>query len=149
MSRSLLLVEDNPTDEKLTLHAFKKGNLDCTVDVVRDGAEALDFLFRQGAFAGREGEPLPALVLLDLKLPRIQGLEVLRRVRADARTRLVPVVVLTASREDEDLLQSYASGANGYVRKPVDLDEFVEAARHLGLYWLTVNQPAPPPGRVP
>jgi two-component system, response regulator len=146
MTKTVLLVEDNPTDEKLTLHAFRKGHLGNPVDVVRDGAEALDYLFRRGPFASRESDPLPALVLLDLKLPRVEGLEVLRQVRADERTRYLPIVVLTASREDEDRIRSYVLGANAYVRKPVDFNEFVEAARTLGMFWLLLNEP-PPAGR--
>jgi two-component system, response regulator len=149
MSKSVLLVEDNPTDEKLTMHAFRKGNLTNEVVVVRDGAEALDYLFATGAHAGNAGRPLPALVLLDLKLPRIEGLEVLRRIRADQRTHVLPVVVLTASHEDEDLVRSYALGANAYVRKPVDFGNFVEAARTVGLFWLLLNEAPPTPRAVP
>lgn len=143
MTKLVLLVEDNPTDEKLTVRALKKGNLANEILVARDGQEALDWLFCAGAHATRAGAELPALVLLDLKLPRIEGLEVLRRLRADPRTKLLPVVVLTASREDEDLLRSYSLGANAYVRKPVDFGRFVEAAQALGMFWLLFNEPPP------
>jgi two-component system response regulator len=143
MTRTVLLVEDNPSDEKLTVRALKQGDVPHRVVVARDGADALDYLFRTGPHAGRPDE-LPSLMLLDLKLPRVNGLEVLRRVRSDPRTRLLPVVVLTASREDADVSQCLALGANAYVRKPVDYGEFVEAARTLGLFWLLYNEPAPP-----
>jgi CheY-like chemotaxis protein len=142
MSKVVLLVEDNPTDEKLTLRAFEKANLRNEVAVVRDGAEALDYLFATGPYAGKELD-LPTVVLLDLKLPRIDGLEVLRRIRADGRTRLLPVVILTSSKEDEDLARSYSLGANAYVRKPVGFSEFADAVRTLGLFWLVLNEPAP------
>jgi CheY-like chemotaxis protein len=145
MKKTVLLVEDNPSDEKLTLRALKRGDIPHDVVVARDGAEALDYLFRTGSYAGSPEGPPPTLVLLDLKLPRVEGLEVLRRIRADARTRLLPVVVLTASREDADLAQCYSLGANAYVRKPVDFGEFVEATRTLGLFWLLYNEPAPLP----
>jgi two-component system, response regulator len=145
-SKVVLLVEDNPTDEKLTLRAFGKGNLGNEIAVARDGAEALDYLFCTGKHAGRDGS-LPTLVLLDLKLPRVDGLEVLRRIRADERTRLLPVVILTSSKQDEDLVRSYALGANAYVRKPVGFGEFADAVRTLGLFWLVLNE-APPPGRT-
>lgn len=143
MRAHVLLVEDNPSDEKLTLRAFKKVDLTNDVTVVRDGAEALDYLFCSGPHAGRDPADVPALVLLDLQLPRIGGLEVLRRIRADARTRLIPVVVLTASDQQEDLIESYSLGANAYVQKPVDFSAFIEAARTLGVFWLRVNQPPP------
>jgi two-component system, response regulator len=139
MSKTMLVVEDNPTDEKLMLRAFSKWNLANEIAVARDGVEALDYL--QGA--GSDARPLPALVLLDLKLPRIDGLEVLRRIRAHERTRLLPVVILTSSREDEDLVSSYSLGANAYVRKPVNFAEFVEAAKTLGLFWLVLNESLP------
>jgi two-component system response regulator len=141
----LLLVEDNPDDEFLTLRALKKGNVANTVVVARDGAEALDYLFRQGEFAGRSEEKMPQLVLLDLQLPKISGQEVLRRLRADDRTRLLPVVILTSSDEEQDILESYDLGANSYIRKPVDFERFTEAVSHLGFYWLLLNT-APPRG---
>ncbi len=146
MNKPILLVEDNATDEKLTVLAFKKSGIANEVVVVRDGAEAIDYLFATGKFAERGMSPLPALMLLDLKLPRIDGLEVLRRVRADERTRLLPVVILTASKEDQDVIDGYACGANAYVRKPVDFGEFAKAATTLGLFWLLLNE-QPPPGR--
>lgn len=139
----ILLVEDNPDDVDLTLRAFAKSNIAKEVVVARDGVEALDYLFATGPHAGRASAPLPQLVLLDLKLPRIDGLEVLERVRANPRTRLLPVVILTSSTEERDLEKGYTLGANSYIRKPVDFQEFVEAVRHLGLYWLLLNQ-APP-----
>ncbi|MEK6607975.1 MAG: response regulator [Myxococcota bacterium] len=141
--KAILLVEDNPDDVELTLRAFKKNNITNAVVVARDGIEALDYLFATGAHAGRDVGALPQVVLLDLKLPRLDGLEVLRRIRADARTRILPVVILTSSTEDHDLVNGYSFGANSYVRKPVDFAEFVEAARQLGLYWLLLNR-APP-----
>lgn len=143
--RTILLVEDNPVDEELTLRALKKSNVLNPVVVARDGVEALDFLFARGAHAGRAAEALPQVVLLDLKLPKVDGIEVLRQLRADERTRLLPVVVLTSSLEEQDLVHSYALGANSYVRKPVDFAQFVEAVRQLGLYWLVLNQIAPAP----
>ncbi len=139
----ILLVEDNPDDEALTLRAFKKNNIKNGVVVARDGAEALDYLFGAGKHAGRDVKDLPQVVLLDLKLPKVDGLEVLRRIRADERTKLLPVVILTSSKEDKDVINGYRLGANSYVRKPVSFDEFLEAARALGLYWLLVNQPPP------
>jgi len=144
VTKLVLLVEDNASDEKLTLLALKKCPVENQVAVARDGAEALDFLFATGSHATRDAALLPTLVLLDLKLPKIDGLEVLRRIRAHDRTRDLPVVVLTSSREDEDVAQGYAYGANAYVRKPVDYGEFVEAARTLGIFWLTVNEVPPP-----
>ena len=140
MSGLILLVEDNVTDEKLTLRAFKKASILNEVVVTRDGAEALDYMFGTGAYAGRDVTDLPALVLLDLRLPRIDGLDVLARIRADERTKAVPVVILTSSKEEEDLAKSYALGVNAYVRKPVELVEFVEAARIVGLFWLLLNE---------
>ncbi|MBP9113024.1 MAG: response regulator [Polyangiaceae bacterium] len=140
MHKVILLVEDNPTDEKLTLRAFSKSGVSNEIVVTRDGVEAIDYLFATGPHAGRDTSTLPALVLLDLKLPLIDGLEVLRRIRSDERTRLLPVVVLTASKEEEDLVKSYALGANAYVRKPVDFVEFVHAAKTLGLFWLLLNE---------
>ena len=143
MNRIILLVEDNPDDAKLTLRAFKRNNMLNPVVVVGDGIEALDFLFARGDHAERAGKPLPTLVILDLKLPKLDGLGVLKAIRGDERTRLIPVVVMTSSKEDQDLVQSYALGANSYVRKPVDFTEFLEAVKVLGIYWLMLNQPPP------
>lgn len=140
-NKIILLVEDNPDDEALTLRAFKKNNITNEILVARDGAEALDYLLGSGG-SGRAILD-PQVVLLDLKLPKVDGLEVLRRLRADERTRLLPVVILTSSKEDRDVIESYRLGCNSYVRKPVSFDEFLEAARSLGLYWLLLNQ-APP-----
>jgi two-component system response regulator len=145
-AKSILWVEDNPKDEALTLRALRKSNLANTVVVVRDGAEALDYLFAEGTYAGRDPADGPQVVLLDLKLPKVDGLEVLRRLRADDRTRLLPVVILTSSAEQKDLLAGYGSGANSYVRKPVDFNEFAQAVQHLGRYWLLLNQPPPGEG---
>jgi len=139
----VLLVEDNPDDEELTILALKENNIGNKVVVVHDGAEALDYLFGRGAYDGRDVADRPVLVLLDLKLPKVDGLECLRCLRADPRSRLIPVIVLTSSKEEEDVIQSYALGANSYVRKPVDFGEFVEAVRQLGLYWLVLNEPLP------
>lgn len=139
----ILLVEDNADDEALTLRAFKKNNIKNPVVVARDGQQALDYLFATGPHAGRDVRDLPQVVLLDLKLPKVDGLEVLRRVRADERTRPLPVVILTSSKEEQDVIAGYRLGANSYVRKPVDFDEFVNAARQLGLYWLLLNEPLP------
>jgi two-component system response regulator len=143
MRKTILLVEDNSSDEKLTVLAFNRCGVANEVDVARDGSEALEYLFSTGKHAGRDPTALPAVVLLDLNLPKINGLEVLRRLRADERTKLVPVVVLTASKEEEDVLRSYSFGANAYIRKPVEFAEFAEAARTLGLFWLLLNQPPP------
>lgn len=137
--KTILLVEDNPDDVELTLRAFERSNIQNEVVVARDGVEALDWLFGTGSHAGRDVNALPEVVLLDLKLPRIDGLEVLQRIRADERTNLLPVVVLTSSAEERDLVASYRLGANSYVRKPVNFAEFAEAARQLGLYWLILN----------
>ena len=134
---SILLVEDKADDEALTLRALERQRIGNEVRVARDGEEALEILH------GDDAEPLPELVLLDLKLPKVDGLEVLRRIRADKRTVLLPVVILTASREESDLVAGYANGANSYVRKPVDFDQFAEAVRQLGLYWLVINEPPP------
>ncbi|HEY4056353.1 MAG TPA: response regulator [Kofleriaceae bacterium] len=139
----ILLVEDNPNDEELTLRALRKSQILNRVVVARDGAEALDYLFSRGAYANRSATEIPQVILLDLKLPKIDGLEVLREIRNDERTKLLPVVVLTSSLEDRDLIQSYGLGANSYVRKPVDFNQFVDAVKQLGLYWLVINQPAP------
>jgi two-component system, response regulator len=141
--KTILLVEDDPGDEALTLRALKKHNIANNVVVARDGAEALEWIFRTGAHANREPTGLPQVVLLDLKLPRVDGLEVLQRLRADERTKVLPVVVLTSSGEEEDVLRSYRVGANSYVRKPVDFGQFAEAVRQLGLYWLVLNRTAP------
>jgi len=138
--RSILLVEDNPQDELLILRALKKINLANRVDVARDGQQALDYLFCEGEFAGRSGG-LPAVVLLDIGLPRLSGLEVLARVRADPRTRLLPVAILTSSDEDRDRLRSYESGANNFVRKPLEFTEFAETVARMGIYWLATNRP--------
>lgn len=143
MQHRILLVEDNPDDVKLTLRAFKDHNLTNEIVLARDGAEALDYIFGTGAYAGRDVTDKPAVIFLDLKLPKFDGLEVLRRIRGDPRTALQPVVILTSSSEEQDMIQGYALGANSYVRKPVDFDHFMEAARQLGLYWLLLNQ-APP-----
>lgn len=139
----ILLVEDNADDEALTLRALKKNNIGNQIIVVRDGAEALDYLFCTGSYNGRDITELPQVVLLDLKLPKVDGLEVLRRIRADERTRMMPVVILTSSREDQDLVSAYSNGANSYVRKPVDFNQFVDAIRQLGLYWLVLNEVPP------
>jgi two-component system response regulator len=141
----ILLVEDNPDDEALTLRALKKNNILNEVVVARDGAEALDYLFCTGAYADRDSNVQPQLVLLDLKLPKIDGLEVLKLLRADKRTRLQPVVILTTSKEDRDVVASYSLGANSYIPKPGDFEEFTEAVRQLGLYWLVLNV-SPRPG---
>ena len=139
----ILLIEDNPDDEELALLAFKKSNLANQVVIARDGEEALDYLFGTGAHAGRDVRSLPQVALLDLKLPKIDGLEVLQRLRADPRTKRLPVVVLTSSKEEQDLMESYDLGANSYVRKPVDFSQFVESVKQLQLYWLVLNE-APP-----
>lgn len=136
----LLLVEDNPDDEALTLRALRKHNLANEIVVARDGQEALDFLFGEGEYSGRDTRVLPQVILLDLKLPRVDGLQVLQRLRAEPQTRHVPVVVLTSSSEEQDMMRSYDLGANSYVRKPVDFAQFLEAARQLRLYWLVLNE---------
>lgn len=142
-NKFILLVEDNPDDEALTLRALKKNNIANEVVVTRDGVEALDFLFCQGAHRGRNPLEKPAVILLDLKLPKVDGLEVLKRLRTDDRTRLYPVVILTSSKEEHDLINGYRLGANSYIRKPVDFNQFVDAVGKLGLYWLVLNEPAP------
>lgn len=139
----ILLVEDNPDDVDLTLRALKRSNILNEVVVARDGVEALDYLFGRGRFAGRDTSVMPVVTLLDLKLPKLDGLDVLKAIRSDDRTRLLPVAVLTTSREERDLVESYRLGANSYVRKPVDFNEFLEAVRQLGLYWLLLNEPPP------
>jgi len=143
----ILLVEDNPDDEALTLRALKKNHIQNEIVVARDGVEALDYLFGTGAFAGRNPAHLPEVVLLDLKLPKVDGVEVLRRIRADSRTKLLPVVMLTSSVEESDLARCYANGVNSYVRKPVDFTQFMEVVNQLGMYWLVLNQPPPGKGR--
>jgi two-component system response regulator len=143
MTKIILLVEDNPDDEELTLLAFKKSNIANEVVVARDGAEALDFLFGTGTYAGRDLSVMPAVTLLDLKLPKVDGLEVLKRLRAHERTRRLPVVILTSSGEQQDIVESYNLGANSYIRKPVDFAQFMEATKQLGLYWLVLNEPPP------
>jgi len=141
--RVILLVEDDPKDEELTLRAFKKSNILNPVVVARDGVAALDYLFARGDHTNRDPAAMPQVIFLDLKLPKVDGLDVLRTLRADERTKLLPVVVLTSSNEEQDLIRSYSLGANSYVRKPVDFAQFLEAARQLGLYWLVLNETAP------
>ncbi len=140
-NKTILIVEDNPQDEMLMLRALCKANVANRIDVVRDGQQALDYLFGEGEFAGRDPKELPAVVLLDIGLPRLSGLEVLERLRADPRTRLLPVVILTSSDEEQDRLKSYQNGANSFVRKPVTFAEFAETMVRLGLYWLATNEP--------
>ncbi|WP_375512612.1 response regulator [uncultured Nostoc sp.] len=139
----ILLVEDNPDDEALTLRALKKNNIMNEVVVARDGVEALDYLFGKGVYADRDMSVMPNLILLDLKLPKMDGLEVLRHLRTDDRTRILPVVILTSSKEEQDLINGYSLGANSYVRKPVDFSQFSEAVRQLGLYWFVLNESPP------
>jgi len=143
LQKTILLVEDNPDDEELTIRALEHSNIMNTIVVARDGVEALDYLFGTGAHTGRDMRIMPQVVLLDLKLPKVDGLEVLRRLRADSRTALLPVVILTSSREDRDLVNGYSLGANSYIRKPVDFAQFSEAVRQLKLYWLVLNEPPP------
>lgn len=145
----ILLVEDNPKDEALTLRALRRSGIANEVAVVRDGAEAVDFLFCTGAHATRSRAEDPGLVLLDLNLPKIGGLEVLKRIRGDERTKLLPVVILTSSDEEKDLFEGYRSGANSYVRKPVEFNQFASAVQQLGLYWLILNEPVPPSRKDP
>lgn len=139
-SKTVLLVEDNQDDELLTLRAFRKNRLTNEVVVVRDGAQALDYLLGTGELKGKELPPLPQCVLLDLNLPKVSGLQVLKQLRDHPRTRLLPVIILTSSKEERDLLESYELGANSYIRKPVDFEQFIEAVRQLGLYWLVLNE---------
>ncbi len=141
--RIILLVEDNPDDVELTLRSLRQHNITNEVVVARDGAEALEYLFAAGAYAGRDTSIMPAVILLDLKLPKVAGLEVLQRLRADERTKLLPVVVVTSSMEERDMISSYSLGANSYVRKPVDFNQFSETVRQLGMYWLLLNEPPP------
>jgi two-component system, response regulator len=143
----ILLIEDNPDDEALTRRALQKNNIKNDVIVVHDGAEALDYFFGTGSYAGRDLTVMPQVTLLDLKLPKVDGLEVLRQLRANELTRLLPVVILTSSNEEQDLVNGYGQGANSYVRKPIDFAQFMEAVRQLGLYWLILNEPAPVPKR--
>ncbi len=144
IDETILLVEDNPDDVELTMRALRKNNIANNVVVARDGVEALDYLFCQGAYSDRNIQDDPRLILLDLKLPKLDGLQVLERLRADERTKLVPVVILTSSKEEHDLISGYKSGANSYVRKPVDFNKFVEAVHQIGLYWLLINESATP-----
>jgi len=144
----ILLVEDNPDDEALTLRALKKNNIRNEVVVARDGVEAVDYLFGTGVHAGRDLSALPQVVLLDLKLPKMDGFEVLERIRSSEATKLLPVVILTTSNEDQDRIRGYGLGANRFVRKPVEFDKFIEAVRQLGLYWLILNEAAPAPRRL-
>lgn len=139
--KNILLVEDNPQDEMLILRVLRKNNLANEITVVRDGQQAVDYLFREGEFANRDGSALPTVILLDIGLPRLSGLEVLQRLRADARTHLLPTVILTSSDEERDRLQSYENGANSFVRKPLDFGEFSETVARLGVYWLAINEP--------
>lgn len=143
--KAILLVDDNQDDVELTMRAFKKNNIRNPMVVARDGAEALDYLFGAGRYARRDTRDLPQVVLLDIKMPRMDGLQVLERIRLDDRTRLLPVVILTSSKEEQDMLKGYRLGCNSYVRKPVSFDEFLDSARQLGLYWLLLNQPPPRP----
>ena len=139
-SVEILLVEDNPNDEELTLYALKRNNISNHIQVVRDGAEALEYLFCTGVYAHRQINDPPKVVLLDLKLPKVDGLEVLERIKADDRTRTIPVVMLTSSQEERDIVESYQLGVNSYIVKPVDFEQFIEAVRQLGLYWMLLNQ---------
>lgn len=143
-SKTILLVEDNPSDVGLTRRALEKSRISNDLVVVEDGQEALDYLFGTDPLTGQNVNELPALILLDLKLPKVDGLEVLRQIRADEHTRRLPVVILTTSSEEDDVAQSYDMGANSFIRKPVDFNQFAEAVQHLGLYWLVLNEPAPP-----
>jgi two-component system response regulator len=143
-NKVILLVEDNPDDEELTRVAFQESHIANELMVTRDGAEALDYIFGTGSFAGRDLNVMPSVILLDLKLPKVDGLEVLRRLRSEERTKRIPVVILTSSKEQEDVVRSYDLGANSYVRKPVDFVQFLDAAKNLGLYWLVLNEPASP-----
>lgn len=143
-NRIILLVEDNPNDVELTARAFEKSNVANEIVLARDGEEAINYLFATGRHSGRDPKVMPEVVLLDLKLPKIDGLGVLRRMRADDRTRRLPVVIMTSSNEEKDVISSYDLGANSFVRKPVDFGQFVDAARQLGLYWLVMNEPPPP-----
>jgi CheY-like chemotaxis protein len=143
MPKEILLVEDNPNDEALTIRAFKKSNISNEIIVARDGVEALDYLFGTGQYAGRDVSDVPQVVILDLKLPKVDGLQVLKELRSDERTRNVPVVILTSSNEERDIVEAYQLGTNAYVQKPVDFVQFAEAAKHLGMFWLLLNEPCP------
>lgn len=143
MDETILLVEDNPDDIELTMRAFRKNNIANNLMVARDGVEALDYLFCRGAFSDRNIDDIPRLILLDLKLPKMDGLQVLEALRAEDSTKLVPIVILTSSREEQDLISGYKFGANSYVRKPINFNEFVDAVRNIGLYWLLINEPPP------
>jgi two-component system response regulator len=145
----ILLIEDNPDDVALTLRSLQKNNIKNEVVVAKDGVEGLDFLFATGAHAGRDTSLLPTVILLDIKMPRMSGFDVLKRIREDEQTKLLPVVILTSSKEEQDLFEGYSLGANSYVRKPVDFLEFSEAVKKLGLYWLLLNEPPPPPKKNP
>lgn len=146
VNKTILLVEDNPDDVELTLHALKKNNIKNDVMVVYDGAEALDYLFGTGKFSGRDLTIMPTVILLDLKLPKIDGLEVLKEIRSNDRTKFLPVVILTSSKQEQDIINGYSLGVNSYVRKPVDFNQFAEAVSHLGLYWLLLNEAPPTKG---
>jgi two-component system response regulator len=137
----ILFVEDNPNDLELALHALKRNRLANQIEIARDGAEALDFIYGTGAYAGRDVRQVPKIIMLDLKLPKVDGLEVLQRLKSDPQTRTIPIVVLTSSREERDIVESYQLGVNSYIVKPVDFEQFTEAVRSLGLYWLLLNQP--------
>jgi two-component system response regulator len=145
-NKRILLVEDNPDDVELTLMALEAKNIGNTIDVVTDGEQALDYLFCRGKYADRSGEPLPALILLDLQLPKVSGLEVLKHLRADERTKILPVTIFTSSIEEQDMISSYELGANSYIRKPVDADQFEKAVEELGMYWLLLNEQPPNKG---
>ncbi len=142
-AKPILLIEDNPDDEELTIRALKKNNISNPVDVVRDGEQALDYLFRRGAYAGLENNLPPQLILLDLKIPKFDGLEVLKQIRQNPATKLLPVVILTSSKEEQDIINGYDSGANSYIRKPVSFADFTDAVHNLGLYWLILNECPP------
>lgn len=146
-ANTILLVEDNDDDVELTIRALKKNHISNKLDIVRDGAEALEYLYCEGRYAGREPKTLPQVVLLDLKLPKIGGLDVLKRIREDSRTKFMPVVILTSSKEESDVMNGYKMHANSYIRKPVDFDQFAEAIKELGLYWLILNEPPPRMGQ--